>query len=335
MISFKWLNLTAILYSFNLKYFCIIVLWLFSLKALSQQYPWWTQYRGNQILLNPGFCGTKRLVDARVNYRNQWTGFEGSPKTTVLSLHSRFLKGKLGAGGFIFQDNIGPFRNFSSSLTAAYHLKFPDSELSFGVQGNYLKQSFNGSAVTIRNQQDKSVNQYMMDKSGTFDLSFGLVYYNDRFHLGLAGNNLASSSLEYYKNDTLRKGNFNNVPHYNLSAGYNWSENTDFIFENSVMAMFVPGLPPAFDYSLRLHIKNQIMAGFALRFGDAVALQMGYTLNNMVQFTYSYDLVTSPLRKYQRGSHELMIIFSSNLGTDKKRRGLDKRFLKQRYQYML
>jgi type IX secretion system PorP/SprF family membrane protein len=317
------------------KYSLVVLLSFFTFSIFPQQYPWWSQYRGNQNLLNPAFCGTKRLVDARINYRNQWTNFDGAPKTYALTLNSRLLKGKLGVGGFMFKDDIGPFQNLATSLTFAFHLKFPDSELSFGLQGNYLSQNFNGTYVKIRHQQDNAVNQYINDKATTFDGSFGLVYFNDRFHFGLAGNNLASGTFEYYKKDEIKKGLFINVPHYNLSAGYNWADNNDFIFENSVMAVFVNGLPPAIDYSLRLHIKNQIISGFSLRFGDAIALHLGYTLNNTVQFTYSYDLVTSPLRKYQRGSHELTMVFSSNLGTDKKKRGLDKRFLRQRYQYML
>lgn len=316
-------------------YFIVTVFVLCFCNANAQQYPWWTQYRNNPMALNPGFTGTKRLLDARLSYRNQWTGFEGAPKTYVLALNSRFMKGKLGAGGFLFKDDIGPFRTLSGSVNAAYHLKFPDSEISFGVQGNYIQQQFVGTDVRIRHQQDKSINQYLTDKSSSFDGSFGLVYYNDRFHLGIAANNIAGSSIEFYKNDTLKKGIYKNVGHYNISAGYNWSDDPNFIFENSVLAVYVPGMPFAFDYTLRLHMMQQLMAGLSIRFGDALALQVGYTIKNEIHIAYSYDIVTSPLRKYQNGTHEIKMVFSSNLGTDKKKRGLDKRFLRQKYQYLL
>ncbi len=301
----------------------------------AQQYPWWTQYTSQPTLLNPGFCGTKRLVDVRVSYRNQWTGFEGSPKTYALSLNSRLLKGKLGVGGFLFKDDISPFRNFSTGLTAAYHLKFPDSEFSFGVQGNYLNQSFIGNNITVRNQQDKALNLSATDKSNAFEASAGFVYYNDRFHLGIAGNNLSSSAFEYYKTDTIKTGKYKNVPHYSVSAGYNFAENIDYTFENTVMVVFVPGVPSIFDYTLRFHMKKMLMAGFSFRLKDAVALQLGCTIKNDCQVVYSYDLLTSPLRSYQKGTHEIKLVFSSNLGTDKRKRGFNNRFLKQRFQYLL
>lgn len=313
----------------------IIILSLITWSLTAQQYPWWTQYRANQTLFNPAFCGTKRVVDIRLNYRNQWTGYEGAPKTYALSLNSRLWKGRIGLGGFIFKDDIGPFKTLASSLTAAYHLKFADSELSFGLQGNYIKQRFNGNDVTLRNQQDKAINQYVEDKAGGFDGSFGLLYYNDRFHLGVGANNISSAKFEYYKTDSLRKGTFINVPHYNLSAGFNWAEDIDYTFENSIVAVFVPGVPMSFDYTLRLHMKKQLIAGLSLRLNDAIGLHLGYTLKEKFQITYSYDIVTSPLRKYQSGSHEITLIFSSNMGTDQKQRGLDKRFLKQRYQYLI
>lgn len=314
----------------------IILFFTFSASYLfSQQYPWWTQYKVNQTLYNPAFCGTKRLIDIRLNYRNQWTGYDGSPKTYALALNARLWKGRVGVGGFIFKDDIGPFKKINSSITGAYHLKFPDSELSFGVQGNYMVQRFNGNDITLRNQQDKSINQFIEDKQSTFDGSFGLLYFNDRFHLGIGANNVAGSSFEYYKNDSLKKGTYTNVAHYNISAGFNWADDVDYTFENSIFASYVPGVPFAFDYTLRFHMKKQLIAGVSFRLNDAIALQLGYTIQEKFQISYSYDIVTSPLRKYQSGSHELTLIFSSNLGTDKRRRGLDKRFTKQRYQYLI
>lgn len=308
---------------------------VYSCSALAQQYPWWAQYRSNQTLYNPAFCGTKRLVDIRINYRNQWTGLDGSPKTYALALNSRLWKGRVGVGAFVFKDDIGPFKNLNTSFTAAYHLKFPDSELSFGLQGNYLMQRFDGNDITLRNQQDKAINQYVEDKTANFDGSFGLLYYNDRFHLGIGAINVANADFEYYKNDSLKKGKYINAPHYNISAGYNWADNPDFTFENSILAVYVPGVPMSFDYTLRMHIQKQLIAGFSFRVNDAIALHLGYTMKENFQVSYSYDIVTSPLRKYQKGSHELSIIFSSNMGTDKKKRGLDKRFVRQKYQYLI
>ncbi|GIV27480.1 MAG: hypothetical protein KatS3mg027_1294 [Bacteroidia bacterium] len=70
-----------------------------------------TQYRGNLYIFNPAFSGTKRWIDARAMYRQQWTGFTGSPTTAAVNFNIRYLNGKLGSGFMVFNDKIGAFVN--------------------------------------------------------------------------------------------------------------------------------------------------------------------------------------------------------------------------------
>jgi type IX secretion system PorP/SprF family membrane protein len=317
-----------ILYTLLLSVCC----WQF---ANAQQYPWFTQYRSNLYMFNPAFCGTKRILDFRMFYRNQWTGYEGAPKTYAASLNLRYAKGRLGTGGFVYRDQIGPFVSTYAALTFAVHLRMEDIEVSAGVQANYVSQTFDGTKITMHDQIDRSINQYAADKAHCYDGSFGLVAYNDRFFFGLAANNLIGSQMTYYINDPFYKGKFKNEGNYSLSVGYNYSENPQYVFENSIMALYTAGVPLYFDYTLRLHVRNKFFGGVSIRLKDAIALHLGVTIQNNLQIAYSYDILTSPLRKYQYGSHELKLIFSTNMGKDQKRRGLNGKFLHQKFQYLL
>jgi type IX secretion system PorP/SprF family membrane protein len=301
----------------------------------AQQYPWFTQNRSNIYFYNPAYCGTRRVVDFRAFYRNQWTGYTGAPKTMAATLNFRYAGGKLGTGLFVYQDNIGPFQNNIIALSLAYHLKFDDVELSFGGTGTYYSQWFNGNKVTLHNQIDQSVNLYVSDKATNYDGSFGLMLYNDRFHFGMAMNNMVGAELLHYTNDPDKKGKYTNVNNFVLNAGYNFSEDPEYIFESSIMALYTSGVPFYFDYTLRMHVHNAMFGGFSIRFKDAIALHLGITFKKDFQICYSYDVVTSPLRKFQKGSHDITLIFSTNAGTDKKRRGFNGKFLKQKFQYLL
>lgn len=286
-------------------------------------------------MFNPGFCGTKRFIDARIFYRNQWVGFDGAPKTYALSLNFRLLKGKLGAGAFVFQDNIGPFKTQNISGTVAYHLKMNDVELSLGAQGNYMLQSFNGSILTLHNQIDKSINLSTVTNSRNYDASLGLVVYNERFYVGIGANNIVGSELKYYAGDPFYKGKFKNEPAYSIGVGYNFAEDEDYVFENSLMSLYTKGAPFYLDYTIRMHVKGMFFCGASVRLRDAIALHAGVTLKNTFQIAYSYDIVTSPLRKYESGSHEIKLVYSSNLGRDKRKRGTNGRFLNKKFQYLL
>jgi type IX secretion system PorP/SprF family membrane protein len=318
------------------KFRCIVLLVLLLPGfGIAQQYPWLTQYRSNLYMFNPAFCGTKRIMDFRMFYRNQWTGFEGAPRTYAASLHFRYAGGKLGTGAFVYRDAIGPFINTYSAFTLAYHLKFDDTELSIGFQGNYTVQNFIGSYVTLHNSIDKSINQFASDKAQGWDGSLGLALLNDRFYVGFGANNLLSKELRHYKGDPVRLGRYQNVPAYSVSAGYNYAENTNYTFESSIMALYTTGVPFYFDYTLRVHFYKSVFTGVSVRLKDAIGFHVGATMKDAFQICYSYDLVTSPLFRYQSGSHEIKLVFSSNLGLDQKKKGFNGRFLKQRFQYLL
>lgn len=304
-------------------------------NLFSQQYPWFTQYRSNLYMFNPGFCGTKRFVDLRLFYRNQWTGYKGAPKTYAASFNMRLSEGKVGAGIFFFNDEIGPFKNSYGSATLAYHLKFDDVELSIGFQGSYMQQIFNSSKLTLQNHIDQSINIGAVDKTTAFDGSFGLVLINDRFFLGVGALNMLGKEMIHYSGDPFFKGKYKNEASYSVNAGYNYAENPNYTFENSLIALYTSGVPIYVDYTLRLHINKILLTGFSIRFKDAVAIHLGFNIKNQFQVAYSYDVLTSPLRKYQKGSHDISIVFSSDLGRNQVKRGFNGRFLKQKFQYLL
>jgi type IX secretion system PorP/SprF family membrane protein len=301
----------------------------------AQMYPWFTQYRSNMYLYNPAFCGTKRFFDFRMFYRNQWDGFPGAPKTYAASLNMRLAKGKVGLGGFAFSDQIGPFKTTYAGGTFAYHLRFDDVELSFGIQGIYMNQTFDGSKVTLHNSVDRAIDVTSSSTIKGNDGSAGLVLLNDRFYIALGVNNLIGKEMIYYQNDPSHLGKYKNEPTITAGAAFNYAENKDYTFENSIMVLHTSGVPMYFDYTLRLHIKQLLLTGISVRLKDAIAIHLGVNLKNQVQIAYSYDIVTSPLRKYNSNSHEISFVFSSNMGRDQKKKGFNNRFLKQKFQYLL
>lgn len=317
------------------KNLLIFIAFLAFNSADAQMYPWFTQYRSNMFMYNPGFCGTKRFLDFRLFYRNQWTGMQGAPKTYAASLHMRLAKEKIGLGVSCFSDEIGPFKNTQAAFTFAYHLKFDDIELSAGIQLNYMQQVFNGSKVTLHNQIDRGINQYTSDTRKLYDGSFGLVLLNDRFYFALGANNFIGSQLIHYQGDPFYAGKYQNATSISVGAGYNWAENPNYVFENSVMALSTAGVPFYFDYTLRIHIQKVLLTGISIRPTDAIALHLGVNIKNQFQIAYSYDVITSPLKKYTSGSHEISLVFSSNMGRDQKKHGFNGRFLKQKFQYLL
>ena len=321
---------------FKVRFLIVFVLLLSVVKG--QQYPFITQYRGNLYLFNPAFSGTKRWIDARASYRQQWTGFSGSPSTAALCFNIRYLKGKMGSGIMIFNDKIGPFVNNYFSGNVAYHIKMADTELSFGFSLAYTIFQFNPSLITLRHQIDAAVDLSSSTLSQKkLEGTFGLLYYNDRFFLSVSMVNLFVANYKFtYSNPDFYRGNYNNENQIIFGAGYNFGENPDYVWENTFWVMSGKAMPLFLDYSLRLHIHKTGIVGFSIRPGNALAFHIGLTMFDRFQITYSYDLLVSKLKAAQQGSHEINLVFSiENRQTNSKKSGVDKKFLRQKYQYLL
>lgn len=301
--------------------------------CFAQQLPFYTQHNSNSFMINPGSTGVKRLLDARLNYRQQWAGYEGAPRTLSFGINSRLVKGKMGAGFSLLKDESGPIRKLSFGGSYAYHIQFPDCELSAGISGVGTQSTLVGSKITLRDSQDPSINQSISNTSFSGDAGFGIYLYNDRFHTGISGLQPIQSKTEFYKDDSLKFGVIKNAPHLNFSLGYNYSQNTDYIWQNSLFSSYVKGSPLILDYTLLLNYKEQFFGGFSIRLGDAVAFHVGASFLNDFQVAYSYDFLISKLRTASSGSHEITLVYSTNF-TRSKHGKVDDRFLRQKYGYL-
>lgn len=301
---------------------------LFGSNLFAQQLPYYSQFKTNMFLINPAIAGTKRTLDARINDRMQWVGYDGAPRTLGLSLHSRFLKGKMGAGFSVLKDQIGPSKQTTIGLTYAYHLRFPDVELSLGAAGHLTKYTLNGNKITLHNTQDPAINQAVSSFDWVPDATFGFYLYNDRFHLGVSALHFIQSKAELYKNDSTKKGIVQDAIHANFTLGYNYSTNPDYVMENTLYVNYVAAAPIGLDYTVRLHYLSRFFVGTSIRLKDAIVLHIGATFFDDLQVSYSYDLLTSKFKTNSRGTHEIMLSYSTNLSI------IRSKFVHQRYAYM-
>jgi len=313
----------------------LLIFYFLILNCPAQQLPYYTQFTTNNIMLNPAVAGTKRILDARMDYRTQWVGLDGAPVTKGISLNSRIMKGTMGVGMTYFNDKTGPTKRSDFSLIYSYHAKFDDVELSMGAAGQMLSYSVDGSQLHMRIPLDNAIDLTALQKKTVFDASAGAFLYNDRFHIGLSVLNLGEPNINYFPQaDTVHKTRIAVVPHIYGNVGYNWSGDADWIWENSLQVVYVQANPITIDYNLRLHYLQKVFGGIAFRIHDAVALQAGFTFREEFHVSYSYDIITSPLRQFQSGSHEIMLMWSSNLGSDKQKKYGNDRFKKQKYGFM-
>src|SRR5687767_1058180 len=76
----------------------VLTLILASPHAHAQQESQYSQYMFNGLFLNPAYAGSRDHASMSLIGRNQWTGFDGAPKSAAFTLHGPSASMKSGFG---------------------------------------------------------------------------------------------------------------------------------------------------------------------------------------------------------------------------------------------
>ena len=102
--------------------------------ATAQQDPQYTQYMYNMNVVNPAYAGSKESLSVTALYRDQWSGFDGAPKTFTFSAHSP-LGDKVGLGLSAVKDELGPVSETNVYADFSYTLQLGKSlNLALGIK---------------------------------------------------------------------------------------------------------------------------------------------------------------------------------------------------------
>lgn len=285
-----------------IRYFLIMTLWA-SFDVSAQQLAQQSQYMLNDYPLNPAIAGTKEYSPLRISIRNQWAGFEGGgPKTQMISFHSNYLE-NMGLGGILINDITGPLTRTGLELDYSYRIRVnKESQLSFGLSAKAIQYTLEGDEITTELDGDPVFNG-ATEKILVPDAGFGLYYYTSTYRFGIAIPQLFHSKLNYESDqERLNK----EVRHYTLTGGYDLALNKDLKLTPSFLMRTIFTAPTQFDINLMVKYRDLFFIGGSYRIKDAIVLVVGVEKNRF-SLGYSYDLTQSNIKKYSRGSHEIVL----------------------------
>ncbi len=319
------MNLSFYMYSLQSKAIISLFFLLLSTEFTAQQNPQFSQYLQNPLVLNPAITGAEDFLDVTLGYRNQWTGFEGAPKTGTLSFHtpSALLFGKnrrsaseshSGLGVFIYSDDTGPINKSGYYLSYAYHLQA--SEEWFVSLGTFIgasQFSFNANDVElIENPNDILVQN---TSNTNFDMSLGVYVYSKDLFVGLAANQIFDQEIPYdIDNGTLTTTG--SLPrNYNVLVGSRIRVDRNWEVIPSGVLRTVENAPVQWDISVKTEYQNRLWGGLSYRNEESVYALVGFRVWDSFSVGYSYDYSISEFSNNQSGSHEIVMsyrIFGGN-----------------------
>jgi type IX secretion system PorP/SprF family membrane protein len=322
---------------------CMILFLLLPLAIAAQQKPHYTQYILNNYILNPALSGIENYTDIKLSHRSQWQGIEGAPRTTYFSIHSPIGKKDFrttatsyavpgenprgnaywedytsvephhGIGAIIIKDRTGFLNRVSAAVSYAYHLGIsPKTSIAAGFQAGISSTSLDADKINWAsldpNDPAVAVSSGLIRKLNP-EIGAGIWVYAADYFIGASVQNIVPGKVSFAGNDT--QANYYK-PHFFVTAGYRFLLTEDINIIPSVMAKYIAPLPVQPELNVKLQYRDIGWIGGSYRLKDELggwAAMAGVNVKNIVTLGYAYELTTSGLQTYSRGTHELMLGF--------------------------
>lgn len=295
--------------------------------VFAQTEPMYSQYIMNGFLINPSFAGRDGYTTVNLTVREQWVGMSGAPSTYAASFQTRILKnsfiskstavrkkiikptkgGKVGLGGYIFNDNNGIMRRTGILLAYSYHIPMGKTggipnDLSFGLALKAYQFNVNMRDPILNNPDDPLLNSYDPTKYYP-DFNFGASFTTSKYYVGFAMTNMLRGSLVFADTSKTRG---NELGGYYLTGGYKFPLSADWILEPSAFIKASDMLLTSvqMDLTARAYYKEDYWAGLSWRTNDAIIMMMGLKYDRFY-FAYAFDFTLTDIRKQSFGTHEL------------------------------
>ena len=293
-----------------MKKLFVIILLTFSGTALwAQQEVMLSQYMFNQMVVNPGYAGSKPYLSADALYRRQWVDFPGSPTTQTFSIHGPIGLTNMGLGLGVAHDQIGVTDMTDIYISYSYHLKLNETlKLGLGIRGGLSLYSAHLERLIYWDQNDVVFPQET--QSNTLpNAGAGAFLYHRLWYAGLAIPQLLSFDperpLTINTDDT--KLIPNKVRHYYITGGYVFEINQDVILKPSTLIKYTWNVPVEVDINLNALLMERLWLGVSYRTGDAFVGLIGVNITKQLRLGYAYDFTMTDIKDYSSGTHEITL----------------------------
>jgi type IX secretion system PorP/SprF family membrane protein len=312
----------------------IIINCLIVFVSTGQQEYQFANTVNNPYLLNPAAGGLTDVMHFEASTRMQWIGYDGGPKTVLISGNSQIKIGgnngnalsefnvkdeklfknpeittskrKHILGGKIWNDAIGPFTKLSIQGSYAYHLPLT-KKMNFGVGLGlgYSNFRINDSKVILNQTNDNTYDQFQGNTAtqNLGDAQAGLVVYGKKFFFGISGTQILNNKVEL--NQIFTTNNFNR--HFFIITKYKIETTSDLSVEPSLVMKITEKSPISMDLGARMLYKNSSWFGLQFRTNNSLIFQVGTNLVKNLYVSYAFEQSIGKIRTAGNSTHEIQL----------------------------
>lgn len=297
--------------------YLFVLLGLVSSSLCGQQESQFTQYMHIPQFFNPAYAGNRGIMSLRTITRSQWVDLEGAPKTSLISFDTPVgADSKVGLGGTIFYEQIGPLTETNFSFDYSYSINFMFSKLSFGLKAGLNSYDIDFNKLNIYDRTDPYIG-FSVDNKFQPQIGVGIFYNTQSYYMGISAPNLLERKyFDLVDTESSFFSTFSKKIHLYFIGGYVFDLNPSLKFKPATLVKVVKGSPIQWDLSLNFILNNNFTFGVANRIDSAITTMAGIQLSDSMMIGFSYDFTSTEIRNSTSGSFE--VLFRFDFGTNRK-----------------
>ncbi len=274
----------------DMKKIVTILLVLIPAIAFGQQFPFMEGYGVNPFVLSPASAGIHNGKTLFSDYRSDWTGIDGGPKTYQLSYSDKI--GRVGFGGRFIYDMTDIFKQTLILGTYTYEVKIANTHfINFGLSVGFYRNSIDlakyysdptyvlDPALMYGQQQSKI--KFATDVSA-------LYRYKDA-EAGFLFSNVMFGTVKYANSDLTYRPFKNFLMHasYSFTLDSKWDLKPLFILRGG------EHVPVLFEIAPTVTWNKRFWGNILIRTGGIYGVGIGGEVYKGIMLNYSFNFSTN------------------------------------------
>ncbi|MBN1388335.1 MAG: PorP/SprF family type IX secretion system membrane protein [Bacteroidales bacterium] len=276
-----------------------------TLNTRAQNYPVYSQYLLDGLVINPAYTGTREVLTASLSFRRKTMNFEGAPMMGTFSLHSPMKNDRIALGLLSHYQTYGVTTKASVFATYAFHIKTMNGRWSLGIKAGADMVNNNYSGVTTIEPDPaftEAISSYTLPNVGV-----GVYYNSDLFFAGIAIPEMFS-----YRENSNRSGFefYHDYENYYFmgTAGGLFSFTRGLKFKPSTLVRYSFNNPLLIDLNGNFIISDFLWLGASWRLGEEVLVGiLEFQVNQQFRLGYAYEYNLGNISTFVGGTHEVAL----------------------------
>jgi type IX secretion system PorP/SprF family membrane protein len=188
-------------------------------------------------------------------------------------------------------------------------------------KNNYLQLGFRAGIVNYDNnlKDYQPYPDYIPDPNTVIDVTMhnmsvfgvGAVFFSEKYYMSLSVPQIISNTFNANQPNYMSSATYKTMY---LSGGYVFGTPGRVRLRPNLMVAATLGAPVYADLAAIVYLPPVLQFGFNIRTTGLVCFFIQYNLTDRIKLGYAFDYsVTSDIRKYQLGTHEIFVGYDFNI----------------------